>query len=177
MEFLDNGAPCNASLVSKTIFSIVRKTYAPHYIDMTFRKLLLYSSSGKPNWKKGVGVRNVMCMCIVCCMSFLRRWKKSFYLKGISFFGKSHKNNQFMVPNCGDGYNIKTHLREIWRRIVDCTGVDQDKFHWGILVEREIDCYSILRWTKESNRIFPRIDVANRPRWFYHFQSLRQLQI
>ena len=126
--------------------------------------------------KKAVGVRNVVCVCIVCCILF-KTIKKSFYLQVIFFFGKPRKNSQFVVPNCGYGYNIKTHLKEIWRRIVNCTVVDQDKIHWAIRVEREINCYNILRRTEESNRIFPRTDVADRPRWFYHFQSLQRLQI
>jgi len=33
MEFLDNGAICDTSLVGKRIFSIILKPHTPHYIQ------------------------------------------------------------------------------------------------------------------------------------------------
>ena len=46
MEFLDNGATCSISIVSKMTFSITLKTHTPHYRHMTFRELLISSSGG-----------------------------------------------------------------------------------------------------------------------------------
>jgi len=40
MEFLDNKAISNISLVSKRTFLIVLTTYTQHYINMTFQRLL-----------------------------------------------------------------------------------------------------------------------------------------
>jgi len=41
MEFLESGAPCNTSLVSKMTSFIVLKTRTPQFIHTTFRELLL----------------------------------------------------------------------------------------------------------------------------------------
>jgi len=46
LEFLDNGATCNTSLVNKGTFSTVLKIHTLHFIHSTFRKLL-FSSSGE----------------------------------------------------------------------------------------------------------------------------------
>jgi hypothetical protein len=43
-KFLDNGATCTTSLVSKRTFSIALKTHTLYYIHTTFRNILLFSS-------------------------------------------------------------------------------------------------------------------------------------
>ena len=45
MEFIYNGATGNLALASKRNFSTVLITYTPHYTHMTFRKLLLSSTT------------------------------------------------------------------------------------------------------------------------------------
>jgi hypothetical protein len=77
MEFHDNGATSNSSLVSKRAFSIVLKTYiymshCTHDISKATGFFLRWTREGL--W---ISKRHV---CIVWCESFLRRWKNFFYL-------------------------------------------------------------------------------------------------
>jgi len=64
MEFLENGAPCNTSLVSKMTSFIVLKTCTPHYIQTSFRELLfsavIWETMCSPE-KESSSCRNVVC--------------------------------------------------------------------------------------------------------------------
>jgi hypothetical protein len=80
IEFHDNGATSNSSLVSKRTFSIVLKTHLSHYThDVSKATGLFLRWTGKMQW---LSKRHV---CIVWGESFLRRWKKSFYLLVMCF--------------------------------------------------------------------------------------------
>jgi hypothetical protein len=100
MEFPDNGATGNTSLVSKMTFSIILKTRTPHYIHTAFRELLLLAVSKRlcVHMRKKAVVVEMSCVYSVMYV-FLRRWNKSFYLLVMCWtFLTVHSVNIF-IPN------------------------------------------------------------------------------